>query len=181
MSDEAEDVDGEGEDPGADGKKKVSGKKLVLFVVLPLLLLGGGAAAVFMLGLLDPLLGIEQVEEGQEGDAEEGAEEPVVRPPGVFYELDEITVTLSGTSNRRNFLVLEIQLELEDASAIPILEQLRPKIISEFNIFLRELRVEELNGSEGTYLVREELYRRISSVVAPTPVRDLLIVKMLVQ
>ena len=176
MSEEVE--DGEDEAP----KKKVSGKKLVLFIVLPLLLLGGGAAAVFMLGLLDPLLGIEQVEEGEEGAPEEEVVEAVeVAPPGVFYELEEVTVTLSGSGNRRNFLVLEIQLELDDASLVPTFEQLRPKIISEFNVFLRELRVEELNGSEGTYLVREELYRRISDVVAPTPVRDLLIVKMLVQ
>ena len=174
MSEEIED----GEEGAA--KKKVSGKKLGLFIVLPLLLLGGGAAAVFMLGLLDPLLGVEQVEEGEEAP-EEVAEEVEVAPPGVFYELEEITVTLSGAGNRRNFLVLEIQLELDDSNLIPTFEQLRPKIISEFNVFLRELRVEELNGSEGTYLVREELYRRISSVVAPTPVRDLLIVKMLVQ
>lgn len=176
MSDETDD-DGEEEAP----KKKVSGKKLVLFIVLPLLLLGGGAAAVFMLGLLDPLLGVEEVAEGEEVPEEVVEEVEEIVAPGVFYELEELTVTLSGDGNRRNFLVLEIQLELEDETLIPTFEQLRPKIISEFNVFLRELRVEELNGSEGTYLIREELYRRISDVVAPTPVRDLLIVKMLVQ
>lgn len=169
----------EDEDGGTPAKKKVSGKKLILFIVLPLLLLGGAAGAVFALGLLDPLLGVEQAEE--ENPEESAEEAPVIDPPGVFYEMDEITVSLSGTGNRKSFLVLEIQLELVDQLDTARLDQLRPKIISEFNVFLRELRPEELNGSEGAYLVREELFRRVSQVVAPTPVKDLLLVKMLVQ
>jgi len=169
-----EDDDGESGPP----KKKVSGKKLILFILLPIILLGGAGAAVFMLGLLDPLLGVEQAEE------EEAVEEEVVAevvPPGVFYEMEEMTVSLSGTGNRRNFLVVGVQIEMEDDAGVARIEAERPRLVSEFNIFLRELRVEELNGSEGAYLVREELYRRASQVLSPTPVRNLLLEKLLVQ
>ncbi len=169
------------EDDGESGppKKKVSGKKLILFIVLPILLLGGAGAAVFMLGLLDPLLGIEEPAEEEMADEEPAVEEVV--PPGVFYEMEEMTVSLSGTGNRRNFLVVGIQIEMEDEIGVARIEAERPRLISEFNVFLRELRVEELNGSEGAYLVREELYRRASQVLSPTPVRNLLLVKLLVQ
>ena len=172
---------------GGPVKKKVSGKKLILFIVLPILLLGGAAGAVFALGLLDPILGIQaehpegEAAEGHEAPAEDHAAPQEVAPPGIFYPMEEITVSLSGTGTRKNFLVVEIQLELENQEAVTAVEQLRPKIVSEFNVFLRELRPEELNGSEGAYLIREELYRRVSQIVAPTPVKDLLLVKMLVQ
>ncbi|HYE49968.1 MAG TPA: flagellar basal body protein FliL, partial [Azospirillaceae bacterium] len=38
-------------------RKKLSGKKIVLFIVLPVLLIGLGAAGVIFSGILDGLLG----------------------------------------------------------------------------------------------------------------------------
>lgn len=160
-------------------KKKISGKKLILFIVLPVLLLGGAVGAVLGLGLLDPILGGEQTaEEAPAEEAPSANAEPF--PPGVFLEMEPMTVSLSS-GGRNSFLELQIQLELEDDAAVQQVEAQRPRIMNEFTVFLRELRPEELNGSEGAYLVREELYRRVSQVVGPSRVRDLLLVKMLVQ
>ncbi len=50
MSDEALDDEYEAE---LDPPKRFAGKKLVLFIVLPILLLVGGGAALMMSGLLD--------------------------------------------------------------------------------------------------------------------------------
>lgn len=166
------------EDGDEQGQKKVGGKKLILFIALPIVLLGGAAGAAIALGLLDPLLGNAGHDEKE--TVEEVAEKPI-DSPGVFMPLEEMTVTLSNPGGKRTYLVLEVQLELEDETAIPVVERLQPKIISEFTIFLRELRPEELSGSDGAYLVQEELYRRVSQVVAPVVVKDLLLVKMLVQ
>jgi flagellar FliL protein len=178
MSEEGDDVAAE-EGAEGEGKKKVGGKKLILFIVLPILLVGGGVGAAFTLGLLDSLLGTEQAEEEM---IEETPAEPEIKPPGVFYPLEELTVSLSTQNNtKRSYLVLEVQLELPDDAAVLVVKQKRPKIISEFTVFLRELRPEELSGSDGAYLVREELYRRVSQVLAPTQVDDLLLVKMLIQ
>ncbi|MDW3207979.1 MAG: flagellar basal body-associated FliL family protein [Alphaproteobacteria bacterium] len=168
----------EEDEDDAPVKRKVSGKKLVIFILLPVILICAAVGAAIALGLFDGLLGGDPAAE--EEQTEEVAE-PTIEPPGIFYEMEEMTVSLSGTGTRKNFLVLEVQLELEDPAAVQRMDQLRPKVVSEFNVFLRELRPEELNGSEGAYLVREELYRRVSQVLAPTPVKDLLLVKMLVQ
>lgn len=168
----------EEDDDDVPVKRKVSGKKLVIFILLPVILICAAVGAAIALGLFDGLLGGDPAAE--EEPTEEVAEQ-AIEPPGIFYEMEEMTVSLSGSGTRKNFLVLEVQLELEDPAAVQRMDQLRPKVVSEFNVFLRELRPEELNGSAGAYLVREELYRRVSRVLAPTPVKDLLLVKMLVQ
>lgn len=177
MSEEDGDFDGE-----VQTKKKVSGKKLVLFIILPIVLLGGLAGAAVAFGLLDSLLGGGEQHAEEAMQHEEHPAEEAIAPAGVFFPMEEMTVSLSSkTSSKRSYLVLEVELELEDDAAVTVVEQRRPKIVSEFTVFLRELRPEELSGSEGAYLVREELFRRVSQVMAPTPVKDLLLVKMLVQ
>ena len=56
-----------------------------------------------------------------------------------------------------------------------------PRIIDNFQIYLRELRVEDLRGSDGIYRLREELLARVNAAVAPVKVTDVLFKEMLVQ
>ena len=46
---------------------------------------------------------------------------------------------------------------------------------------LRELRVEDLKGSEGVLRLKEELLRRVNASAAPYKVRDVLLKQMIVQ
>ena len=57
----------------ATPKGGLNGKKLVLFIILPLLLIVGGLAGAYFAGLLDPLLGGEEA-------VEEELQEPARRP-----------------------------------------------------------------------------------------------------
>src|SRR3546814_8725311 len=79
-----------------------NGKKLILFVVLPLLLLSGGGGAAYFFGLLDPYLGLVE----QEGHAEEAG-------PSVYYELPEMLVNLNSAGKKANFLKILVSLELD--------------------------------------------------------------------
>ena len=45
----------------------------------------------------------------------------------------------------------------------------------------RELRKEDLNGSQGVFRLKEELLMRINSSAAPIKVNDVLFKEMLVQ
>ena len=47
--------------------------------------------------------------------------------------------------------------------------------------FLRELRIEDLEGAAGMYRLREELLRRVSVTAAPAVVRNVLFREMLIQ
>jgi flagellar protein FliL len=56
-----------------------------------------------------------------------------------------------------------------------------PRIIDNFQVYLRELRVEDLRGSGGIYRLREELLTRVNAATAPAKVVDVLFKEMLVQ
>jgi flagellar FliL protein len=56
-----------------------------------------------------------------------------------------------------------------------------PRIVDNFQIYLRELRVDDLRGSGGIYRLREELLARVNAAVAPVKVNDVLFKEMLVQ
>jgi len=56
-----------------------------------------------------------------------------------------------------------------------------PRIVDQFQSYLRELRVDDLRGSAGVMRLKEELLRRINVAAAPYPVKDVLLKEMIVQ
>jgi flagellar FliL protein len=150
-----------------------NGKKLILFVVLPLLLLGGGGGAAYFLGLLDPMLGMVGQVEQEEPDLDTG--------PSVFYELPEMLVNLNSAGKKANFLKILVSLELDSAESVHEVEAVLPRIVDSFQVYLRELRIDDLRGSAGLYRLREELLLRVNAAVEPVKVKDVLFKEMLVQ
>ena len=61
------------------------------------------------------------------------------------------------------------------------LQALMPRIVDQFQGYLRELRVDDLKGSAGIMRLKEELLRRINVAAAPYRVRDVLLKEMIVQ
>ncbi|MBT3534656.1 MAG: flagellar basal body protein FliL [Rhodospirillaceae bacterium] len=181
---ETEDVDGaEAEEGGGGGKKKMSGKKMVLFMVLPLLLLliGGGAGAYFFLAGGDETGGEhgEASADGEGGHGEEGKEGGGGQV--VFYDLPEMLVNLNSGGKRASYLKITVALELEDATAVPKLEIILPRVVHNFQVYLRELRLEDLKGSAGLLRLKEELLIRVQRAAGVIKVNDVLFKEMLVQ
>jgi len=56
-----------------------------------------------------------------------------------------------------------------------------PRILDNFQVYLRELRLDDLKGSAGMYRLREELLLRVNAAVQPVQVKDVLFREMLVQ
>lgn len=135
-----------------------------------LLILGGGASAYFF-GLFDGLL-------GEGGEAELQAYQPV---DVIFYDLPEMIVNLVSGSKKPAYLKIHLALELDESADLVTLERLMPRVIDHFQVFLRELRVDDLNGSAGIYRIKEELLRRVSVAVYPVEIRDVLFKEMLIQ
>jgi len=158
----------EGGEVAAPAKKKMSGKKLVLFVALPVLLLagaGGGGYFFLMAG---------KKEEKQEAKA------PPPKPV-LFVDLPEMLVNLNSGSRTQSYLKLKVALELDDPAVPPKLDQVMPRVLDSFQVYLRELRTEDLGGSAGLYRVKEELLLRVATAVQPLTVKDVLFKEMLVQ
>jgi len=173
---EADDApeDGEG---GEQKKKKISGKKIVLFGLLPLLLIGGGGggAGVMFSGVLG---GDEEEMVEEEAAVEEGEEVPSAV---VFYDLPEMLVNLNSDGRQSSFLKIQVSLELGSAEAVPTIEAVLPRIVDNFQVYLRELRPDELSGTKGMVRLKEELLVRVNGAVEPTRVHDILFKEILVQ
>ena len=174
MAEDDEDLDDDDEDEDEDGEG--SSKKGIIIIGLVLLLVVGGAAAAFFTGMLDPLLAMISGDESAGGEEEGGLE-----TDAVFYEVPEILVNLNTGARKPIFLKIRVSLEVEKQSDIEKIERMMPRIIDNFQVYLRELRVEDLKGSAGMYRLREEMLVRVSAAVAPAKINDVLFKEMLVQ
>ena len=161
----------------APKKKKLSGKKLVLFIILPVLLLGGGgAAAYFLLLKKDPA--------AEEHAAEPAAEEHGPAEPQVYVGLgmdNGLQVNLVSSGKRTAYLNLDLWLAVKNAEDAKHLEGVMPKVIDQFQVYLRSLRIEDLQGADGVQRMRDELLMRAKAAAKPVEVEDVLIKSMLAQ
>jgi len=171
--DEAPGGEGEAEGEAPKAKRKLSGKKIVLFFVVPMLLLLMTGAGIYFSGLIDPFLGVD--EEDKELLAEEEA------GPSAFYDLPDMLVNLNSTGRKKSYLKISVSLEVASEKDIAHLEQVLPRIVDNFQVYLRELRIEDLRGSAGLQRLREELLLRVVTAAQPVVVRDVLFREMLIQ
>jgi flagellar FliL protein len=171
MSDQT--LDGELDATAEVGEEKPAGgrKKLIMIAggAIVLLLALGGAAYFF--GFLDRFV-------GHKAPAVEEVQAP---KPAVFFDLPDLLVNLNGAGRKASFLKLTVSLELEKQDDVARLQAVLPRIIDNFQVYLRELRVEDLRGSGGIYRLREELLTRVNAAAAPVKVADVLFKEMLVQ
>jgi flagellar FliL protein len=171
-----EDVDVEEEfDDGAAPAGKKRNIKKILIILVPLLVVILGGAGVYFSGVLDMLKG------GSKNAPAADSAAPPAAPQLVFYDLPEILVNLNSDSRRQNFLKIRVSLELSNPLDVPKVEAVMPRIIDTFQVYLRELRLEDLRGSAGILRLREELLDRVNNAVKPVKVNDVLFKEMLVQ
>jgi flagellar protein FliL len=167
-TEEIEAVPAEGE-----GEAKGGGKKKLIMIVggaVALLLVAG--AGLYFTGMLDSLLGRKH---------EAAAAEAPPPKPLVFFDLPDFLVNLnSGGTKKASFLKLSVSLELEKQEDTARLQAVMPRIVDNFQIYLRELRIDDLRGSGGIYRLREELLARVNAV-SPVKIEDVLFKEMLVQ
>jgi flagellar FliL protein len=183
----------EGADGEAPAKKKLPLKLVIIAGVAAVLVLGGGGTGAFFLLKPKPEAAGEHGAKPEKkpkkpkkdshggGKSEAGA--AVVRegPDGVvFYTLPDIVVNMQTADGRPTFLKLKLTFELADAEAVEVLDPNIPRLQDMFQTFLRELRPEDLTGSQGSYQLRLEILRRVNLVVAPTKVKAVLIEEMLI-
>src|SRR3546814_8553731 len=83
----------------------------------------------------------------------------------VFYDLPQMLVNLNTGGSKKNYLKIAISLELTSESDSVALENLLPRVVDNFQVYLRELRVEDLRGSAGVQRLREELLLRVKKAV----------------
>lgn len=175
MADEETEIaintESQGGQDGSDSttqKKRMSGKKIVLFIVLPVVLIAGIVGGLFFTGMIG-------------GHKKEEQAKVVEQTPSLFLKLPELLVNLNTKNRRQNYLKVVVTLEIGKPEDLKKLEEMQPKIIDAFQVYLREVRPEDMKGSTGIYRLREELLRRVSVIVQPIEVRDVLFQDVVMQ
>ncbi len=110
------------------------------------------------------------------GKGEEGAGDE-----SVFLAIPTMLVDLNTDDGTPRHLRLTVQLELEDPSDRAEVEAVIPRVIDQFQVFLRELRVRDLRGSAGIYRLQMELLWRVNQATDPIEIKDVLFQEILIQ
>lgn len=173
-TEEKDAADAESEGGDADGgeekqkaktsKLRVSRKKIAILAVPLVALLGGGGYFAFLHFKLSEDLVAE-----------------AAKKPKVYYNLPEMVVNLSSREKRAQYLKLKISLEAPDQKVLNALKPIMPRVMDMFQLYLRELRSSDLEGSAGIYRLKEELLRRVNLEIHPHQVSRVLFNEIIVQ
>jgi|TARA_R110002126_G_scaffold13118_1_gene56056 flagellar FliL protein len=209
--DELADGEDGGEEGSGEESLGAGKKKLLIILVPVILLLGGGAAAFFtgMLdgvlgkGAATEEHGAEQGDEGHgstddghgssaddghkaksddgHGSSDDGHGGSSTTGGVVFLEIPKMIVSLSSDDDQPRYLSLSVQLELESNADKSAVQDVMPRVVDQFQTFLRELRVQDLRGTKGLYRLKLELLGRVNAAAYPVEVKNILLQDMIVQ
>ncbi|MEI8143863.1 MAG: flagellar basal body-associated protein FliL [Alphaproteobacteria bacterium] len=162
-----EDAEQEGAEEGAPegGKSK---KKLFIIIGAAVVLLGGGGGGAYFMFLKPKpeAANVVKVEAAK---------------PVSFVDLPDMTVNLSTGQDRPAYLRVKAALEVSDNKVADQIKPVMPRVVDAFQVFLREMRPADLEGSAGMYRLRDELTRRVNAAVHPARVNAVLFRELLVQ
>jgi flagellar FliL protein len=185
---EAEEGAVEGEVVEGAPKKKIPMLFIIIGAVVLVLLIGGGTTAALLLGHKPagaPAAAAVAKKDDKKKDDKKGDKNGAQVADGpdgvVFYTPAEpVMVNMQSADGHAAYLKLKLTLEIPDHATADVLDQDWPRLEDMFQTFLRELRPDDLNGSQGSYQLRMELLRRVRLVVAPAQVNSVLIEEMLI-
>jgi flagellar protein FliL len=178
----------EGEAPEG-GKKKFkialpSGKlPLIGGALAAVLLLGGGGWWFFMKGKPKQEVAAAPAAAGADQRTAQAGGASGPRKPSAFLDLPELTVNLAagGQQDRQQFLRMKIALEVQEQKVVTEIQPMMPRVLDTFQVFMRELRPQDLEGSAGLFRLKEELTRRVNVAVFPARVDAVLFKELMVQ
>jgi flagellar FliL protein len=151
----------------------------IILIVIVLLLVGGGAAAGFW--FRDPLK--KMVGLGGEAPVAEAPPKKVLKPEDFSYlDLPDIRITLNTRGTAANRIVkLAVSLQFEDEADQAQVQAFIPRVIDVFQVYVRQLSVEDVAGVQQMRRLRGELLTRVNAAVKPAHVDDVLFREVLVQ
>jgi flagellar FliL protein len=95
--------------------------------------------------------------------------------------MPDMIVNLSSSGKQARFLKVTLKLELDNEEEKGKMDPLLPRVVDQFQMYLRELRIEDLRGTSGIYRMKIELLSRVRAAAPGVKVRDVLFQEILVQ
>jgi flagellar protein FliL len=160
MTAEAESEQGEAAAPAKGGRRKL----IIIIAAALIAVLAIGGVLYFVLGIGRP--------------SQPAAD---AAPQSFIFNLPEMTVNLDTNGQGTSFLKLDVALEVANQDMMTEIQPRIAKVVDAFQVYLRELRPTDLQGSAGIYRLKEELLRRVNVAVAPAQIESILFKEILVQ
>lgn len=154
--------------------KKGIPKLFIIIGAAAIVVLLGGAGLFFFLS------------SGSSATAEHGAEDAhaaeAAVPHTFIFNLPPMVINLSRENGGpESFMRLTIALEVANQEVMTAIQPSMAKVVDAFQVYLRELRKSDLEGSAGIYRLKEELLRRVNIAISPLRVESILFKEILVQ
>lgn len=154
--------------------KKGIPKLFIIIGAAALVVLLGGAGLFFFLS------SSSSAPAESAGDGHGGA--AASTPASTFiFNLAPMMVNLNSEGGESAVMKLTIALEVADEHMMTEIQPRLPKVIDAFQVYMRELRKSDLEGSAGVYRLKEELLRRVNLAIYPAHVQSVLFKEILVQ
>lgn len=184
---ESEETEAEKGDTDQAPPKK---SNLILFILIGVLALSNIAIFLFLTPLGQGLIGLSDGHHEEPKKEEASHKSASKKKHGSVADIDpntlsyvsvkDLVVNLRSPGAKKGFLKLTMELEVKDPAEKATVEKLRPRIVDQFQVFLRELDFEDLKGAAGLERVRQELLSRANRVVEPIEINNLLFVELVV-
>ncbi len=167
----AAEAEAEVEEGDAQPAKRGMSRRLIIFAAaaLVVLLIAGAGLYFFVFA-------------GRTASEDAAKAQAIVVPETFIFNLPTMTVNLNDDGAEGDqFLKLTIALEVADETVMREIQPRMAKVVDAFQVYLRELRKSDLEGSAGIYRLKEELRRRVNLAIFPAHVEGILFKEILVQ
>ena len=163
----------------APAKKGINKLFIIIGAAVVVVLLAGAGLFFFMSsGSSAPAASGEH---GASADAGAGGEHGAGAPDTFIFNLEPMMVNLQSVDGVQNYMKLTVALEVADEHMMTEIQPRLAKVIDAFQVYMRELRKSDLEGSAGVYRLKEELLRRVNLAVYPARIESILFKEILVQ
>ncbi len=175
--DEEFDEDDEESSGGGGGGKK----KLIIIIIVIILLLGGlGVGAMLLFGgkskKSETILSSAQ-KTGKLVNAEDQVGVNIF-----FFKMPKLMINIRSNGGESSLLGIAITLEIKGgAQDFATVQSLAPRLNNRFEVFLRQLRKSDLEGSSGLLRLREEMLDRANVAASPIIIKDVLIREFIIK
>ena len=84
-----------------------------------------------------------------------------------FFSLPPLIINLKSGDQKNHILKANFILEIAQKEDKDKMDHLQPIILDQFQTYLRELEVQDLQGSTGLERIRQELFSRVTTLTKP--------------
>lgn len=165
---------------GAEKKKGIP----MLFIIIgaaAIVVLLGGAGLFFFLSSGTAEADAEHGAAADAHGATDGHGGTVEAAHTFIFNLPPMVVNLNNETEGEAFMKLTVALEVANQEMMIEIQPRMAKVVDAFQVYLRELRKSDLEGSAGVYRLKEELLRRVNVAIYPSRVESVLFKEILVQ